>query len=175
MSMQIIDNLKIAPQRMRKDEMKFYEFFECDYCESICQMPIEQYKSYSEDEILNAKYRCERCVKPLEQKKRGRPPQNKTQKSNSLRMDGLRVNPPIQPAVNQQVTTDFVNKPLHYTSSKIECIDAIMSAVQGLDPEEAVHVANVMKYVWRFKRKDGKRDLQKAEWYLQRLIELQGE
>ena len=112
----------------------------------------------------------------MEQKKRGRPPQKKqTENTSPIKLDGLRVNPPIQSAVNQSLTTDFVKSPPHYTSSKIECIDAIMSAVQGLDPEEAVHVANVMKYVWRFKRKDGKRDLQKAEWYLQRLIELQGE
>ena len=30
---------------------------------------------------------------------------------------------------------------------------------------------NVMKYVWRFDRKNGKEDLLKAEWYLKKLIE----
>jgi len=29
---------------------------------------------------------------------------------------------------------------------------------------------NVIKYVTRFKRKNGLEDLKKAEWYLQRLI-----
>lgn len=147
--------------------MKLYEFFECDYCLRVCQMPIEQYKSYSEDEILNAKYRSERCVTILDQKKRGRPAKIKVDKYENLPKEVIKANPVI--------LHEMVNRPLHYTSSKIECIDAIMSAVEGLDPQEAVHVANVMKYVWRFKRKNGKQDLEKAEWYLHRLIELQGE
>lgn len=74
----LIDNLKPSIQRKRKDEMKKFEFFECDYCGIICEMPIEQYKTYTDDEILNANYRCERCVmKMTEPKKRGRPPAKK--------------------------------------------------------------------------------------------------
>ena len=102
-------------------------------------------------------------------------PKKQNENANPVAFDGLRVNPPIKPTVNQSLTVDLVSSPPHYTSSKIECIDAIESAVEGLDPQEAVHVANILKYVWRFKRKDGKRDLQKAEWYLQRLMDLQGE
>lgn len=70
---------------------------------------------------------------------------------------------------------NLVERPPHYTSSKIECIDAIESAVEGLDPKEAVQVANIIKYVWRFKRKNGKQDLEKAQWYLKRLTEMQEE
>ena len=69
--------------------------------------------------------------------------------------------------------TDIVNHPSHYTSGAIECIDAIEAAVEGLEPQEAICVANVLKYVWRFKRKNGKQDLLKAKWYLDRLIEKQ--
>jgi hypothetical protein len=31
-----------------------------------------------------------------------------------------------------------------------------------------------MKYVWRYERKGGIDDLKKAQWYLQRLIEMEG-
>ena len=71
--------------------------------------------------------------------------------------------------------TQMVEHPPHYTAGKVECIDAIESAVEGLTPQEAVHVANILKYVWRFKRKNGKQDLQKAAWYLARLTEMQDE
>lgn len=68
---------------------------------------------------------------------------------------------------------NMVDKPPHYTAGDIECIDAIKAAVVGLEPFEAALVANIMKYIWRFKRKNGKQDLQKAEWYLRKLMEEQ--
>lgn len=68
--------------------------------------------------------------------------------------------------------TDMVNHPAHYTGS-IECIDAIEAATSELSGIEAVCVANVLKYVWRFKRKNGLQDLEKARWYLNRLIQAQ--
>ncbi len=77
--------------------------------------------------------------------------------------------------VNQQLTVDVVERPPHYTAGKVECIDAIESAVEGLAPQEAVQVGNIMKYIWRFKRKNGKQDLRKAMWYLNRLMEMQDE
>lgn len=76
-------------------------------------------------------------------------------------------------SVTYQLTTDMVEHPPHYTAGGIECFDAIMSAVTGLTPQEAVCQANVIKYVWRFKHKNKKQDLLKALWYLNRLIELQ--
>jgi hypothetical protein len=65
---------------------------------------------------------------------------------------------------------DKINHPQHYTNGKVECIDAIESATAGLKGIEAVCVANVIKYVWRFKLKNGNEDLLKAKWYLERLI-----
>ena len=65
---------------------------------------------------------------------------------------------------------DKINNPQHYTNGKVECIDAIESATAGLKGIEAVCVANVIKYVWRFKLKNGTEDLKKAKWYLERLI-----
>lgn len=71
--------------------------------------------------------------------------------------------------------SDIVNHPKHYTRGKIECIDAIESAVSELSGIEAVCTANVIKYVWRWKHKNGIQDLRKAQWYLNKLINLQEE
>jgi hypothetical protein len=67
-------------------------------------------------------------------------------------------------------TKDNVNHPSHYTQGAIECIDAIKEATKGLFGIEAVCTANIIKYVWRWKFKNGIEDLYKAEWYLDRLI-----
>jgi hypothetical protein len=66
---------------------------------------------------------------------------------------------------------DNVNHPSHYTQGAIECIDAIKEATKGLLGIEAVCTANIIKYVWRWKFKNGIEDLHKARWYLDRLIE----
>lgn len=65
-----------------------------------------------------------------------------------------------------------VNHPAHYNQSSVECIDAIEAAVEGLDPKEAFCAGTAIKYLWRFKHK-GKpvEDLQKAIWYINRLID----
>ena len=69
---------------------------------------------------------------------------------------------------------DKVNHPSYYTAGKVECIDAIEAAVIGLVGLEAVCTANVIKYRWRWKLKNGAEDLQKAKWYLEKLIATQG-
>lgn len=68
------------------------------------------------------------------------------------------------------MTHSEVDHPPHYTAGKIECIEAIEAATTGLEGLEAVCTANVIKYVWRWKRKNGVQDLAKARWYLDYLI-----
>lgn len=65
---------------------------------------------------------------------------------------------------------DVVNQPAHYTGGKVECIEAIEVATDSLSGLDAVCTANVIKYVWRWKHKNGVEDLKKAKWYLERLI-----
>ena len=65
---------------------------------------------------------------------------------------------------------DTVNHPPHYNKGKVECIDAIESAVSDLNGIEAVCTANAIKYLYRWKAKDGVESLKKARWYLDRLI-----
>jgi len=69
-----------------------------------------------------------------------------------------------------KIVKDNVNHPSHYTQGAIECIDAIKEATKGLFGIEAVCTGNIIKYVWRWKFKNGVEDLYKADWYLQRLI-----
>lgn len=65
---------------------------------------------------------------------------------------------------------DNVNHPEHYTAGGVECIDALEAAIVGLEGIEAYCTANAIKYLWRWKRKNGTEDLQKARWYIDRLI-----
>ena len=69
------------------------------------------------------------------------------------------------------VQGDVVNHPPHYTDGGIECIEAIEAA---LTPEEyrGYLKGNIQKYVWREKHKGGTESLKKAQWYLDRLIQL---
>lgn len=70
------------------------------------------------------------------------------------------------------LSQDVVNHPSHYTNGKVECIDAIESATVGKTGIEAVCVANVIKYLWRYEDKNGLEDIKKAQWYLNKLIEV---
>lgn len=65
---------------------------------------------------------------------------------------------------------DNVNHPSHYTGGKIECIDALEAATVDLQGIEAVCTANAIKYLWRWKKKNGVEDLEKARWYINKLI-----
>tara|TARA_X000001382_G_scaffold17204_2_gene10762 strand:+ start:1191 stop:1499 length:309 start_codon:yes stop_codon:yes gene_type:complete len=65
---------------------------------------------------------------------------------------------------------DMVNSPPHYNQTGIECIHAI-SAATG-DGFKHYLQGNVLKYLWRFDYKDKPlQDLQKAQWYLNALVE----
>ena len=63
---------------------------------------------------------------------------------------------------------DMVNSPAHYNKAGIETIDAIQ-AMTG-DGFEFYLQGNIMKYLWRYRYKNGVEDLKKAEWYLNKLI-----
>jgi hypothetical protein len=60
--------------------------------------------------------------------------------------------------------------PRHYKNGKVECIDAIESAVVGKVGIEATCVSNIIKYLWRYEDKNGIVDVKKAKWYLDKLI-----
>ena len=69
-------------------------------------------------------------------------------------------------------THDAVNHPSHYCTGGIECIDVIKATSQGMDGIEAFCHGNAMKYLFRWKQKNGLEDLKKARWYIDRLIKM---
>ncbi len=64
---------------------------------------------------------------------------------------------------------DNVNNPSHYNQAGIECIDAIKASLG--DGYQDYCKGNVMKYLWRYKHKNGIEDLKKAQWYLNSMVE----
>ena len=64
---------------------------------------------------------------------------------------------------------DMVNHPPHYNKAGIECIDAIKAMTD--DGFEYYLQGNIMKYLWRYRYKNGAEDLKKAQWYLNELID----
>lgn len=68
-------------------------------------------------------------------------------------------------------TPDMVNHPSHYSSDKIECIEAIEAQLTK-EEYRGFLKGNVAKYLWREKYKGGTESLKKAQWYLARLVEL---
>lgn len=70
---------------------------------------------------------------------------------------------------DETVSTDPVNHPPHYTVGAIECIDAIRAALTD-DEFRGYCKGNALKYLWRERHKGSTESLQKANWYLNRLV-----
>jgi len=60
---------------------------------------------------------------------------------------------------------DPVTNPAHYRQGTLEVIEAIEGLALGY------REGNVLKYLARYRYKNGVEDLKKAAWYLQRLIQ----
>lgn len=52
-----------------------------------------------------------------------------------------------------------------------DCLSAIESVVEQCGPYEAFLLGNAIKYLWRYKGKNGIEDLRKAKQYIEWLIE----
>mgnify|MGYP002851912289 CR=1 FL=1 len=66
---------------------------------------------------------------------------------------------------------DIVNKPEHYASTSIECIDAMIET-QGKEVVIDFCICNAFKYLWRRNKKNGIEDLRKCKWYIDKCVEL---
>ncbi|RUN14879.1 hypothetical protein VSE1_05235 [Staphylococcus epidermidis] len=71
----------------------------------------------------------------------------------------------------RKTLNDKVNHPTHYTYGDIEVIDFIEQVTKDYKPELAFAIGNAIKYISRANRKNGKEDLDKARWYLNRAFE----
>ena len=62
--------------------------------------------------------------------------------------------------------SDNVNHPVHYNSSGIHCDCGRQIECIDVTRHHSFNIGNAMKYLWRFRFKNGLEDLQKARWYL---------
>ena len=69
---------------------------------------------------------------------------------------------------NGSIVDDKIN-PSHYKTDTIECIDAIEAM---LTPEEFIGFlrGSIVKYGWRYPKKNGVEDLNKSQWFTNKLI-----
>jgi len=78
---------------------------------------------------------------------------------------------PLDELKKEPVKTEMVNHPSHYQSTGgIEVIDVMAAFTSDLQGIEAVDTSNVIKYICRWKHKNGVEDLKKARWYIDHLI-----
>lgn len=86
--------------------------------------------------------------------------------------NGLKVTARLTKEGERIMKNDPVNHPSHYTAGGIECIDAIAAALSyHKDPVEAWLTGQIIKYIWRWPLKNGLEDLEKAKFYLERLMD----
>ena len=71
---------------------------------------------------------------------------------------------------NGKLETDMVNHPPHYNQAGIEALDAIMAATN--EGSEYYLQGNIIKYLWRYRYKNGSQDLEKALFYLEKMIKV---
>lgn len=77
--------------------------------------------------------------------------------------------------INNSDNFDNVNRPNHYQlnikGNNIQVIDIIDEIVKDYTPQEAFKIANVIKYILRASKKNGKEDLKKAKKYIEMLVD----
>lgn len=66
------------------------------------------------------------------------------------------------------IPADSVNAPKHYTSHNVQAPGKTINVIEAWDLP--YHLGNVLKYIARFRDKNGIEDLKKARWYLDRYI-----
>ncbi|MDW4058668.1 DUF3310 domain-containing protein [Staphylococcus saprophyticus] len=73
--------------------------------------------------------------------------------------------------LQQRKRNDTVNHPTHYNYGDIEIIDFIEQVTQHYNANVAYHIGNAIKYLARSPHKNGKEDIAKAKWYIERAFE----
>ncbi|PNZ17396.1 DUF3310 domain-containing protein [Staphylococcus succinus] len=68
-------------------------------------------------------------------------------------------------------SNNTVNHPPHYNYGEIEVIDFIEQVTQHYNANVAYHIGNAIKYLARSPHKNGKEDVAKAKWYIERAYE----
>ena len=77
----------------------------------------------------------------------------------------------VAPKVEGNVVNDAVNHPQHYCTGKYECID-VMLEVFGTEVTKDFCICNAFKYIYRHNKKNDLEDVKKAQYYINKYIEL---
>ncbi len=70
-----------------------------------------------------------------------------------------------------QYAEDMVNSPSHYNYGDIEVVDFIDQVTKHYNSDVAYHIGNAIKYISRAPHKNGKEDVAKAKWSIERAFE----
>lgn len=62
--------------------------------------------------------------------------------------------------------------PAHYRTGNFECID-VMLETQGKRATQDFCLLNAFKYIYRHDKKNGVEDIKKAQWYIDKYLELE--
>lgn len=88
------------------------------------------------------------------------------------RFQGILGEQSIKEVIEDKDEEDKVNQPSHYTfSDKFEIIDVVEEITSQYPPHLAFAIGNAVKYIARSQHKNGKQDIEKSIWYLQRVLE----
>ena len=79
------------------------------------------------------------------------------------------TNSKLENAKTTETQSDPVNSPTHYQTGLIETIDSIKN-ILGHEKFQAYCIGNVIKYLSRYREKNGLEDLKKAETYISFII-----
>ena len=73
--------------------------------------------------------------------------------------------------LQQRKRKDMVNSPSHYNFGDIEVVDFIDQVTKHYNSDVAYHIGNAIKYISRAPHKNGKEDVAKAKWSIERTFE----
>lgn len=152
----------LGERSMQRLKVLFPDVYRRLQIESLGQrgLPTEMFNGMDDDE-LDDTYTSIICMERVREKRKQK------QKATETTMESEKENNVHE----SEQGYDTVDRPKHYTSTSIECIDAMIET-QG---EEAVIdfcVCNAFKYLWRHRGKNGDEDVRKANWYLNKAVEL---
>lgn len=74
-------------------------------------------------------------------------------------------------AIGMQMMVDPVNHPAHYETGKFECFDVMLECL-GQEVVLDFCIGNAFKYLYRHRNKNGIEDVKKAQWYINKWIQI---
>lgn len=124
--------------------------------ESMMKAPMSDLVGYVDKQINKPNQSIEAWVKTI----------NKNIEDTQKYIDEVKSND-----LQQRKRNDTVNHPSHYNYGEIEVINFIEQVTKHYNPNVAYHIGNAIKYLARSPHKNGKEDVEKAKWYIERAFE----